>query len=312
MPALGPEQLDAVVAACQAGAAEAAQALARGLDLAATIAVGEPGAWQFAAPPPGCAGPGLVLAFAVGNTGALLLVPEASGLLPPWYAAPDATGQSKLTTLAQELGMLLLPEEQMPEEFAAGRVGALVAACQRSGLGDGASLVPLAISAGEKTAQAMLVWPAVLPLQALAAAGDEAPAPAPGAAAGSHETPPAPTAAERAEAPLEPPPTYAPQEAGDLDVLPGYLRSRLRVRAPVVVTLASKRQTIGRILEIGPGSIVQFDKLCDEMLDLSVGNHLIARGEAVKIGEKFGLRITSLVLPEERFAPLKGRGERGV
>ena len=73
---------------------------------------------------------------------------------------------------------------------------------------------------------------------------------------------------------------------------------------PVVVTLASKRQAIGRILEIGPGSIIQFDKLCDEMLDLSVGNHCVAQGEAVKIGEKFGLRITSLTLPEERFVPL--------
>ena len=91
-------------------------------------------------------------------------------------------------------------------------------------------------------------------------------------------------------------------------MLPSYLRSRLRVSVPVVVTLASKRQAIGRILEIGPGSILQFDKLCDEMLDLSVGNHCVAQGEAVKIGEKFGLRITSLTLPEERFVALRKDG----
>jgi flagellar motor switch protein FliN len=87
--------------------------------------------------------------------------------------------------------------------------------------------------------------------------------------------------------------------------LPPYCRSLLKIRVPVVVTLAEKRQPISRIIELGPGSIIQFDKSCEEMLDLAVGNHRVARGEAVKVGDKFGLRVTSIVLPEERFEPVR-------
>ena len=83
--------------------------------------------------------------------------------------------------------------------------------------------------------------------------------------------------------------------------MPPYTRSLLQITVPVVVTLAEKRQPLGRIIEFGPGSIIQFDKSCEEMLDLSVGNHRIACGEAVKVGDKFGLRITSITLPQERF-----------
>ena len=41
------------------------------------------------------------------------------------------------------------------------------------------------------------------------------------------------------------------------------------------------------------------------MLSLSVGNRPIASGEAIKVGDKFGLRITSMTMPEERFQPVK-------
>ena len=90
-----------------------------------------------------------------------------------------------------------------------------------------------------------------------------------------------------------------------LEALPPYSKSLLRIRVPVVVTLAEKRQPISRIIELGPGSIIQFDKSCEEMLDLDVGDHRVAQGEAVKVGDKFGLRITSIVLPEERFEPVR-------
>ncbi len=87
--------------------------------------------------------------------------------------------------------------------------------------------------------------------------------------------------------------------------LPAYTRSLLHVQVPVIVTLAAKRQSIGQILELGPGSIIHFEKSCEDMLDLSVGEHRVAQGEAVKVGDKFGLRVTSLILPEERFKPVK-------
>jgi flagellar motor switch/type III secretory pathway protein FliN len=86
--------------------------------------------------------------------------------------------------------------------------------------------------------------------------------------------------------------------------LPPYTRSLLRIQVPVVVTLAEKRQPLGRIIELSPGAILQFDKSCEEMLELFVGDRPIACGEAVKVGDKFGLRITSITPPDERFYPL--------
>jgi hypothetical protein len=40
-------------------------------------------------------------------------------------------------------------------------------------------------------------------------------------------------------------------------------------------------------------------------LDLTVADHPIAIGEAVKVGEKFGLEITQMILPGERFRPVQ-------
>jgi flagellar motor switch protein FliN/FliY len=88
------------------------------------------------------------------------------------------------------------------------------------------------------------------------------------------------------------------------DALPLYSRSLLKVKVPVTVTLAAKKQPVGKIIELVPGSIIQFTKPCDEMLDLEISGQPIAQGECVKVGDKFGLRITSLILPEERFRSL--------
>jgi flagellar motor switch/type III secretory pathway protein FliN len=93
--------------------------------------------------------------------------------------------------------------------------------------------------------------------------------------------------------------------AADAAALPPYTRSLLRIKVPVVATLAEKRQPLGRVVELSPGTIIQFDKSCEEMLELSVGNRKIAAGEAVKVGDKFGLRITSMIPPGERFRPLE-------
>ena len=60
--------------------------------------------------------------LSVGAAAAVVLLPESTGLLPDWYPEPDATGRSRLTTLAQELGMTLLPEQFMPEGFEASHV----------------------------------------------------------------------------------------------------------------------------------------------------------------------------------------------
>ena len=89
--------------------------------------------------------------------------------------------------------------------------------------------------------------------------------------------------------------------------LPPYARSLLRISVPVMVTLATTRLSLKRILQLGPGSIVPLEKSCEDPLTLQVGNHDLAVGEAVKVGDKFGLRINSMVMPEEKFLAIRGK-----
>jgi flagellar motor switch protein FliN/FliY len=80
-----------------------------------------------------------------------------------------------------------------------------------------------------------------------------------------------------------------------------YCRSVLHVEVPVVVTLATKRMPIDQVLKLVPGVMIQFDKPCDSPMTLELGGIPIAQGEVVKIGDKFGIRISEIARPAERF-----------
>ncbi len=295
MSELSLEIVAEVVEACKARAEEAAEALGRGLDAAVALSVGEPGSIDLQALPEGLSGPGLAIVLTVGETGALVFLPESSGLLPDWYGDPDPTGRSKLATLAQELGSALLPEDYMPDDFRALKVDSLGEALGQAGVPDGAAMVPLEICRvgdDEAKATAELIWPAANPG---AVTGPEA------AQAKATE----PSAAEpfEPETAAQSPPS--PARGPTVENLPNYSRSLLRIKLPVVVTLARKRTPVQRIVQLGPGSIIQFEKSCEETLDMEIGGLSVATGEAVKVGDKFGLRVNAMILPEERFVPVR-------
>jgi flagellar motor switch protein FliN len=72
-------------------------------------------------------------------------------------------------------------------------------------------------------------------------------------------------------------------------------RAMLLIRTPVTVTLARKRESLKRILDLVPGSMLTFETHCEELMTLEAGGHPIAKGETIKIGDKFGLRIREIV-----------------
>src|SRR5688572_15048575 len=104
MSELDPENAASIVAACTLGAEEAAGAVGRALGGEFKLAVGEATAFVGEAPPAGFDGTALVVLLHTGTRGVALVLPRASGLLPDWCATPDALGESRLATLAQELG----------------------------------------------------------------------------------------------------------------------------------------------------------------------------------------------------------------
>ena len=79
----------------------------------------------------------------------------------------------------------------------------------------------------------------------------------------------------------------------------------------LAVEIGRTTMTIRETLAIGPGSLIQLNRLAGEPVDLLVNGHRIARGEVVAIDEEFGLRVTEIVSPEkvsnaltrERVAP---------
>jgi flagellar motor switch protein FliM len=54
---------------------------------------------------------------------------------------------------------------------------------------------------------------------------------------------------------------------------------------------------IGQIVQLVPGTMLQFDKACDEPLTLEVAGRTIASGDAVKVGDKFGIKLRGLEPP---------------
>ena len=83
-----------------------------------------------------------------------------------------------------------------------------------------------------------------------------------------------------------------------------YWKSLLRIEANVAVTLAHQKIPVERILQFFPGVMIQFDKPCDKPISLEIDGKTIAEGEVVKVGDKFGLRITEIINREERWIPL--------
>lgn len=66
------------------------------------------------------------------------------------------------------------------------------------------------------------------------------------------------------------------------------------VPVSVSIELGRVRLPLAEVLALAPGSLVLLDRAAHEPVDLYVGGRLYARGEVVVVGDKYGLRITSL------------------
>ena len=58
---------------------------------------------------------------------------------------------------------------------------------------------------------------------------------------------------------------------------------------------------IRELLRLGEGSVVELDRLAGDPLDILANGTMIAKGEVVMVGERFGVRFTEIVDPEKRM-----------
>ncbi len=72
----------------------------------------------------------------------------------------------------------------------------------------------------------------------------------------------------------------------------------------VSVEVGRSKILLRDLLKMGEGYVIELDKLAGEPLDLYVNSKLIAKGEAVMVGDKFGIRLTDVVSTADRIENL--------
>ncbi len=82
---------------------------------------------------------------------------------------------------------------------------------------------------------------------------------------------------------------------------PKTLDFLLDVNLQVTVEVGRAKMTIQDLLQLMQGSVVELEKLAGEPLDIYVNGKQVARGEAVIVNEKFGVRLTDIISPDDRM-----------
>jgi flagellar motor switch protein FliN/FliY len=79
----------------------------------------------------------------------------------------------------------------------------------------------------------------------------------------------------------------------------------LDIPLKVTVELGRTKMPVSELLNLTQGSVIELNKLAGEPMEVLVNDKLIARGEAVVVNEKFGVRLTDIISPAERVEQLK-------
>jgi flagellar motor switch protein FliN len=92
---------------------------------------------------------------------------------------------------------------------------------------------------------------------------------------------------------------------GDKNALPDNIEFILDIPLRVSVELGRTKMLVNDLLQLGQGSVIELQKLAGEPMEVYVNDKLIARGEVVVVNEKFGVRLTDIISPQERIEQLK-------
>lgn len=96
---------------------------------------------------------------------------------------------------------------------------------------------------------------------------------------------------------LKKPQTNETSEPLDLDFI-------LDIPLQVRVEVGRTRMMIQELLSLGKGSVVELNKMLGEPFEVMVNDKLVARGEVVVVNDRFGVRLTDIISPNERVQSL--------
>lgn len=74
----------------------------------------------------------------------------------------------------------------------------------------------------------------------------------------------------------------------------------LDIPLQLTVELGRTSLLVKEVLQLNQGALVELTKMAGEPLDVFINSKLVARGEAVVVNEKFGVRLIDIVSPNER------------
>lgn len=86
--------------------------------------------------------------------------------------------------------------------------------------------------------------------------------------------------------------------------MPAELKAILKLEVPVIVEIGKREMTVGEVLSLAPGAIIELPKPAEDELELLVNNKTIGTGVAVKVGENFGIKIAFIGPLAERIKAL--------
>lgn len=75
----------------------------------------------------------------------------------------------------------------------------------------------------------------------------------------------------------------------------------LDIPVTMSMEIGQTRISINELLKLGKDSVIELQRMADEPMDVLVNGTLVAHGEAVVVGDRFGIRLTDVISPQERL-----------
>lgn len=275
-------EMPQVLTACQENLAGITEGFNQCFLTQSQLLLGELQSWSNDSIPEDIAGPGILLTFQLGEVYLHVAIPEALPL-PEWCREPGVSEVSRLQTLPVEWSINILPVEWEAESSIYQYVEDLRTAVQECEPADETSLIKFVVGEDSTGPGFYLIGPSA---RTYVAPVPEEPEP---------EAVPVPASA------IQPPQQeLTPEEMREREDRARRMGQVMNMTVPIIVVMAEKKIALGKLLTMGPGTIISFEKSCDDLLDLCVNNRAICCGEAVKIGEKFGLKVNALQSTADR------------
>ncbi len=70
------------------------------------------------------------------------------------------------------------------------------------------------------------------------------------------------------------------------------------VQVEVTLEIGRRRMKIADVLRLNSGQTIELEKAAGDPIDIFVNGQCLGRGEAVVVGDRYGVRITELIAPE--------------